>query len=71
MADFERVRALFPDPLPCGVWVPLQSGFEGLVTARGAYRLRKRVQIAGQAKFDIYRLTLKGGLVFDCTISAD
>jgi hypothetical protein len=71
MTDFERVRALFPVPLPCGVWVPLQNGFEGFITVRGAYRLRKRVTVAGRVKFDLYTLTRKGGLKLDCTVSAD
>ena len=71
MSDYEKVRALFPSPLTCNTWFTLQNGFEGLVTSRGACRLRKPVLIGGCPRWDIYRVTPKGGMVFDCSVSRD
>ena len=62
--EYERVRALFPSAVPCGVWVPLQNGFEGLATSRGAYRLRRPITLAGRRKWEVFTLTRKGGLRF-------
>ena len=61
--EYEMVRDLFPNPTPCDSWVPLQNGFEGLVTARGAYRLRRRVTLSGGFQlFEIFSLTRGRGL---------
>lgn len=63
MNDYEKVKSLFPDPTPCGVWLELQNGFQGLVTDRGAYRLRRKVNLgAGLIRFEIFTLTRKVGL---------
>lgn len=63
MSDYDRVRALFPDSCHVGVWVTLRNGFEGLITARGAVRLRKPVLIAGRPSWDLFNCTKSGGLV--------
>lgn len=61
-SDYEKVKALFPASITCGTWYPLQNGFEGMVTERGAWRVRRPVRLAGESRFEIFTLTRKGGL---------
>jgi len=61
-SEYDKVKALFPDSPTCGVWHPLPNGFEGMVSERGAWRLRRRVRLAGEPRFELFSLTRKGGL---------
>ena len=66
MSDYERVKALFPKPTPCGVWLDLQNAFQGYVTPRGAYCLRRPVILSGGLRrYEMFRLTPKGGMQFE------
>lgn len=61
-SEYEKIKALFPARPTCGTWYPLRNGFEGMVTERLAYRIRRRVRLAGELRFEMFTLTRKGGL---------
>lgn len=63
MTDFDRIKALFPMPCKCNVWIDVQNGFQGMITSRGAYRMRRIVRFpSGLKRYEIFSVTKAGGM---------
>lgn len=65
--DYTKIAGLFPSTCPCDVWLPLQNGFEGLLTSRGAYRLRRLVRLfQDDFSYEIFSVTCAKGVGHMC-----
>ena len=60
--EYEKVRALMPASMPVNKWVPIKNGFEAITSSRGSYNLRRKVNMAGETRYEKFSLTKAGGL---------